>query len=30
LDEYGQVRVLDANTWQRRQQLEKLGGPPEP
>jgi len=30
LDEYGQVRVLDANTWQqRRQQLEKLGGPPE-
>jgi len=31
LDEYGQVRWLDANTWQqRRLQLEKLGGPPVP
>jgi hypothetical protein len=30
LDESGQVRVLDAATWQeRRQQLDKLGGPPE-
>jgi hypothetical protein len=29
LDEHGQVRALDAATWQqRRQQLEKLGGPP--
>jgi WD40 repeat protein len=29
LDENGRTRVLDANTWQqRRQQLEKLGGPP--
>ena len=32
LDEHGQVRVLDADTWQqrRRQQLEKLGGQPQP
>jgi eukaryotic-like serine/threonine-protein kinase len=30
LDEYGQARALDANTWQqRRQQLENLGGQPQ-
>jgi hypothetical protein len=30
LDEYGQVRELNANTWQeRRWQLKKLGGLPE-
>jgi WD40 repeat protein/serine/threonine protein kinase len=29
LDDYGQARVLDAKTWQkRRHRLEKLGGPP--
>lgn len=29
LDEHGLVRVLDAATWQqRRDRLEKLGGPP--
>jgi hypothetical protein len=29
LDEYGGVRVLDAPVWQqRRQRLQKLGGPP--
>ena len=30
LDEYGDVRVLDAKTWhERRERLEKIGGPPE-
>ena len=30
LDEYGDVRVLDAKSWhERRERLEKLGGPPE-
>ena len=30
LDEYGQVRILDANTWQqRRRRLQELGGPPQ-
>jgi hypothetical protein len=30
LDEYGDVRVLDAKTWrERRERLEKLGGAPE-
>jgi eukaryotic-like serine/threonine-protein kinase len=30
LDDFGQVRVLDAETWQKgRQQLEALGGPPQ-
>jgi WD40 repeat protein len=30
LDEYGGTRGLDAATWeQRRQRLQKLGGPPE-
>jgi WD40 repeat protein/serine/threonine protein kinase len=29
LDEHGDVRVLDAKTWhERRERLEKLGGPP--
>jgi WD40 repeat protein len=29
LDERGDVRALDAKTWhQRRERLEKLGGPP--
>jgi WD40 repeat protein len=29
-DDYGTIRVLDAATWQdRRQRLQKLGGPPE-
>jgi hypothetical protein len=29
LDERGDVRVLDAKTWhERRERLEKLGGPP--
>jgi WD40 repeat protein len=30
LDEYGDVRVLDAKSWhERRERLEKLGGPPD-
>jgi hypothetical protein len=29
IDEYGGVRALDAKTWhERRERLEKLGGPP--
>jgi hypothetical protein len=29
LDEHGDVRILDAKTWhERRERLEKLGGPP--
>jgi hypothetical protein len=29
LDEYGDVRVLNAKTWhERRERLENLGGPP--
>jgi hypothetical protein len=31
LDDFGEIRVLDAATWQqRRQRLRELGGPPVP